>query len=105
MSAHQLDIFAAIAARDEAVERVGRAAPAEWYGYALAVVQRLAERLDDFTTDDVWQALTVRPPEPRALGAVMVTAKNAGLIEPTDRTRQSSRPECHARPVRVWRRA
>lgn len=101
----QLDLLDALAARDEAIDRAGQAAPVEWLDAALVVVDRLARTLSEFTTDDVWDALTTRPPEPRALGAVMTRAKAAGLAVPTDRTRQSRRAECHARPLRIWKAA
>lgn len=100
----QLDIFAALEARDEALGRVEANADERWKAEALAAVRHLARMLPEFTTDDVWARLgDSYPHEPRALGAVMKTAAAAGLIEPTDRIRTSHRPECHARPVRVWR--
>jgi len=100
----QLDIFAARAARDEALTVVDAGAPADWKAAALDAVRHLARMLPEFTTDDVWVRLRGNAPaEPRALGAVMQHARALGLIEPTDRIRTSARPECHARPVRVWR--
>jgi predicted nucleic acid-binding Zn ribbon protein len=41
--------------------------------------------------------------EERALGAIMQRAARQGWIAPTDRTRKSIRPACHARDLRVWR--
>jgi hypothetical protein len=89
--------------RDEALDAVHRAAPEVWRRKAVTVVKRCALLFDEFTTDDVWEALEWAPPEPRALGAVMMRARLRGWCEPTDRTVQSYRRECHARPIRVWR--
>lgn len=95
------DAPTARAARDEAVERVGRNADAEWMRAALSVVRSLAELGAGFTTDDVWRRIGA-PREPRALGAVMQQAQRTGIARPTPNYRPSVRPECHARPVRVW---
>ena len=89
--------------RDAALDAVEDAAPEDWKALADAAVLRCAETFDYFTSDDVWEALDVVPPEPRALGAVMASARRAGTIAPTDRVTRSYRPTCHARPVRVWR--
>lgn len=88
--------------RDEAVERVGTNADDEWKRRALDAVRVLAESGQNFTSDDVW-ARVGSPREPRALGAVMRDAQRRELCVPTPDYRPSARPECHARPVRVWR--
>ena len=101
------DPVAAVEARDEAIGRVDRNADPAWKQQAHSIVRTVAARLDELTTDDVWQAMihagVTMPHEPRALGAVMQSAARQNLIAATDRVRQSQRPECHARPVRVWR--
>ena len=94
-------------ARDRALDRVAAAADQRWASAATMAVRALAESREAFTTDAVW-ALLLRmgasiPDEPRALGAVMRRCRDVGWIEPTDRTVLSSRPETHARPIRVWR--
>jgi hypothetical protein len=93
--------------RDEAVRRVEDHAPVDWNKQALAAVKFVAERKREFSTDAVWQVLEQRgiggPPEPRALGAVMRRAVRVGLVEATDRVEKSRRPECHRRPVKLWR--
>jgi hypothetical protein len=70
-------------------------------------VKHLARMRPEFTTDDVWEHLFQNdlpmPHEPRALGAVMVAAARARIIAPTDRYTPSARPECHRRPVKIWR--
>lgn len=92
---------------DEAIQRAKEHADREWYGDALGIVAALARRGEAFTTDDVWAQTdpTLSTHEPRALGAVMRDARKRGWIVPTSEYRQSSRLECHGRPVRVWRAA
>lgn len=101
------DVPAGIEARDQAIEQVEAHADPTWKLHATAAIRWLARTRPEFTTDDVWQELHVRnhggPREPRALGALMVAAAKQGLIEPTDRYVPSQRPDCHRRPVKVWR--
>jgi len=99
----------AVRRRDEAIARVDRNADDEWKRRALSVIEWLAHQTDEFTTDEVWDGLAGlagfpggATHEPRALGAMMKRAAKHGLIEATDRYRNSVRPECHARPVRIW---
>lgn len=106
----QLDIFdaaAAVAARDAALATVAAATPGAWRMSALDAIYHLARTVPAFTTDDVWELLHAQavpaPPEARALGAIMREACSLGVIASTDGYRQSCRPQCHARPVRVWR--
>ena len=90
----------------QALERVEKGAM-EWMPAAERAIVRLARMGDEFTADDVWVILDrwkVKPPtEPRAMGAAMKNAQNAGLIVPTGSWRTSERAECHCRPVQVWR--
>jgi len=90
-------------ARDEAIARVEEHAPIDWMEQARRTVLRLSEGRAFFTSDDVWEILG-SPPEPRALGAVMQRLSREGKIQATREWRQSVRPECHARPVRVWKK-
>lgn len=99
---------AARAATDEAIERVERHANENWTAAAFGVVVWVAERRPEFTTDPVWAVLERRYPdvqthEPRALGAVIKKAVREGVIEATDRTHKSVRPECHRNPKAIWR--
>ncbi|MCK9250668.1 MAG: hypothetical protein M0P31_17025 [Solirubrobacteraceae bacterium] len=95
--------------RDAAIDQAEANAPAEWSAQARRALWTLVRdhpgRL--LTTDEVWSQLDWAgagpPPEPRALGAVMRAAWKAGVIEPTEDYRPSNRPDCHRRPVRVWR--
>ena len=92
--------------RDKAIAQVATNTDPAWWNKAIETVIAVARTSFDFTTDDIWQQLATAPlptpHEPRALGALMIAAHRAGLIAPTDRYRQSKRPECHARPIRVW---
>jgi hypothetical protein len=92
--------------RDQALVDVAVNADPDWWQHAVNIVQDIAATSFDFTTDDIWCELERRsiatPHEPRAIGAVVVAVKRLGLIAPTNRYRPSSRPECHARPIRVW---
>lgn len=87
---------------DEAVERAGTNADPVWFGKAFDAVVHIARRNEFLTTDDVWARIPSTT-EPRALGAVMRLARDAGLILTTTEYTQSRRPECHSRPLRVWR--
>lgn len=102
----QLDMTAAFAAADLAIDGVEANAHPTWLDLARAVV--LAQPPGSlFTTDVVWVALgdtDVRTHEPRALGAVMRGLQRDGDVVNTRRYEPSQRPKCHARPVPVWRR-
>lgn len=104
-----------------AIDRVEENADEAWMEAAMMAVKHVCtqrKRWQDqdgltFTTDDVWEAIDhlargfdppLDPPhEPRAMGAVMLKASRAGLIQKTNLTKDSVRPECNCRPVRVWR--
>ena len=92
--------------RDQALVDVATNTNPTWAAETMLIIKQIATDTFDFTTDDIWRELATAPlptpHEPRALGALMVAAHRAGLIAPTDRYRQSKRPECHARPIRVW---
>lgn len=89
------------AARDEAMERATIHAPEQWKRDARICVKALAVSRGMLTTDDVWSIIG-QPREPRALGPVMLSAASRGTIVRTGEYRQSTRPECHCRPIPVW---
>lgn len=89
------------AARDESLRRVASHAPADWIGDAKLCVAALARTRKSFTTDDVWGVIG-QPPEPRALGAVMMSLSRQGVIAKTGGYVNSARPRCHARPIPMW---
>jgi len=98
-----IDPAAAVAARDGAIAGAARAvdlAPLE------RIVLDVARTGREFTTDDIWAALgddAERITEPRVLGAVMRQLAKSNRITGTGSYRNSARPACHARPVKVWR--
>lgn len=90
---------------DEALERVEANADKDWMRAARDAVAALALAGGSFTTDDAWKLLreVPVPREPRAMGAVIRELARMGLILPTGEYRKSERPDCHRRPVAVWR--
>lgn len=96
-----MDALTSVAARDAALDLVELGAPADWLTDAQGVVNALAASGEPFSADDVW-AKVGAPPEPRALGAVMVFAARQGWIRKTGLYRPSTRPAAHARPIAEW---
>lgn len=90
--------------RDVAIKRVGTSHDG-WCALALDAIRRVAEARPEFTTDAVWHLLhdVPEPREPRAMGAAMRRAVSAGYCLPTNKTKKSVRPDCHRRPLQVWR--
>lgn len=91
---------------DEALGRVDANADAVWKEDVLNAIHRLALTVEDFTTDDVWEAVRLNEStthEPRAIGALMKRAADRGWIRPTPTYRKTTRPEAHGRPIRVWK--
>lgn len=93
--------------RDEGIEKADIGADGWVDVVALPLIRELAGRMETFTTDEVWDLLDRRqlpyPEERRAMGPAIVKAYARGNIEPLDTWRLSKRPECHRRPLRVWR--
>lgn len=92
--------------RDEAVARVGASAPPLWVARARQALVRVAALQHHLTTDDVWLELehqdVARPPEPRAMGAIMTWGREEGHIVPTNGYITTKQKKRHASPVRVW---
>ena len=89
--------------REEAIATVAEHAWPEDKRALLSAVLVVAERQDELTSDDVWIEAGVVVDEPRLMGAIMRGAQARGWIVPLDEWRLSERPECHRRPLRVWR--
>jgi hypothetical protein len=100
-----LDIIDAQEAKREAIARVEANMEPEWAAVVEKAIIMVAQKLGEFTTDDVWEELdgAVEPHERRAMGAAMLRVAKTGLIVATDRTRPSQRAVCHANPKRVWK--
>ena len=76
-----------------------------WRGRTLLTIHRLARRGQPFTADDVRRAMKRdSPDEPASLGGVFQLAVKLKFIEQTGAYVKSTRPECHGRPMSVWRR-
>lgn len=91
----------------DGMQRAEMHAPVSWRGSAELALQYVAKRRPELTTDPVWSVLESwgieMPPEPRAIGPLMKAACGWGWLEPTGRTHKSVRPDCHRRPLAVYR--
>lgn len=94
---------AAVAARDRAIEKADRGASPLWVEEALTAVKALARVEPVLTSEDVADQLELSTPEPRALGAIMLTAQANGWIAPTERWTPARHAKAHKRPMREWR--
>ena len=98
-----IDTTAGIKARETALQAVERGAPREWKDKALEAVRACCLGNPEFLADLVWQYLEDRPPEPRAMGAVMRKAEKAGYCSKTDRFKPTAVVANHRAPKRVWK--
>jgi hypothetical protein len=98
----QTSLFAGESARDEAVANLDLAYDG-WIDSVIKIILSIPI-YQTFTTDYLWEQVETTPNEPRAMGAVMTRAKKEGLVSSTGKYIKSRRPECHARPVMIWRR-
>ena len=96
-----------IETKEEAINRVDRAANRKFKAEAALAIEALAKQLPKFTADQVWQALKNSevpfPKEPRILGAMMLKASRSGIIKATNKHIMSTKASNHQRPVRVWK--
>lgn len=69
----------------DAIRRVNEAADEHWKKLALDAVRVCAQVLPEFTTDDIWNALSAVPDaqthDRRAMGAILQDALRLGIIE------------------------
>ena len=93
------------AAKAASIDAVEAAASETFLSFVLARILALPAGTW-FSTDNLWDDLPadITTREPRAMGAVMRRAANLGLITNTGTFEKSHRPECHRRPVALWRR-
>lgn len=91
----------------QAMNRVAENASIHWLSAAKHAGVLVAQRRAEFTTDPIWRVLELQgvhaPHEPRAMGAVMTALIKSGVCMKTDRVQQSVRPECHMRPITVYK--
>ncbi|MFD3464838.1 hypothetical protein ACFWWM_00425 [Streptomyces sp. NPDC058682] len=93
-------LTAAATKRDAAIAQVDANADNAWKSYALGFIAELSAAMDEFTTDDLWDAGLIKPREPRALGPVMRRAAKRGLIATTGEFKASRYRNCA--PLPVW---
>lgn len=82
------------------IESVGANAGEDWNAHALAVVENVARSRPELTVEDVAPHVQ-ETVDRRALGAVMLTAKRKGWLEPLGYVNAGI--ERHAKPIRLWR--
>lgn len=102
----QTDIFKQEKATERAITIAGNFADQQWYSEAIAALDVLCKRGEDFTTDELWRLLEgveVKTLEPRAMGDVIRRAARSHKIFSTGGYRKSIRKECHRRPLAIWR--
>jgi len=92
--------------RDQALAQVAGNAHQDERESVERALDAVVSRGGRFTTDaviaemgDLYRGLR----EPRLLGAILQAWRSAGRIIPTGEYQRSTRRECHARPVMVWR--
>jgi hypothetical protein len=100
-----LDIAEATSNRDDGIRRASEHANSDWRWHAEQAVMRAARKLPELIADDVQLEIPVEVTthEGRALGAVMLAAVKAGILEKTERFKASANPRCHRNPRRIWR--
>ena len=89
-------------ARETALQTVERGASRQWKDKALEAVRVCCLENVEFLADLVWEYLDEKPPEPRAMGAVMRKAEKAGYCSKTDTFRPTTVVSNHRAPKRVW---
>ena len=75
-----------------------------WRNWALREIGIMARNGLEFTADDV-RKIVGEPDVANRWGGVFLSARRAGLIEPTGSVRPSTTTSRHASLVRVWRGA
>lgn len=93
---------AAKAKRDEAIHRVEEATPDEWKDHALSVVHELCLAQTEFTADDVWNNVSFKPANQKALGPVMRKARRLKYCEATNAVLNTTRASRNLGLIRVW---
>jgi hypothetical protein len=68
-------------------------------------IVKTARMLPEFTADDIWSRLPATFPKTKGLAAILKSAANDGICQPTDRVRKTSRggDSDHGQRLTVWR--
>lgn len=90
-------------ARDEAIAQVTRPLTEEEIEAGALAIGATAERLPEFTVDDVNLPPLPEGADSRAVAAWTRRATAYKFIEATDRRRKSELVVCHARAKTVWK--
>lgn len=95
--------------RDEGIAKAMKNADEKWKQAArdaVLVVVRSLKSGDTFTTDAVHQVLDWSEAEThdtRALGGILRSLSNEGVIQATGQYQKTMRPIAHSRPLMVWK--
>lgn len=87
----------------EALARVNRNASPDFMTEAKAVCEVVAHHMEEFTSEDVLERVEAETHDNRAMGPVMLWAKNQGLIEKTERFSVYRKESNHQQDTRIWR--
>jgi hypothetical protein len=91
---------------DEAINRVAEHANSAWMAEAREAVKVLCRRGREFTTDDIYDLMTlvnIETRDKRAMGAITRWAAVERLAVNTGRVVKSKSIRNHHRPLAVWR--
>jgi hypothetical protein len=94
--------------KEQGVKRVAHSHGESWMQLALKGVKFCCKQKQYFTTDQIHAVLRAmkhleEPKDKRVLGALMKRAHKLRWCVPTERMEKSRRPECHRRPLTVWK--
>jgi hypothetical protein len=71
--------------------------------HAIKSLVKVAKAREQFSSDDIWYAMSYAPEEPRTLGLVFLWAQKLNIIEPLEQWKPTIRASAHRRPIRIWR--
>ena len=90
---------------EEAIRRAGEHANEEWKMECIEAIRDICIRKQEFTMDDVWDALRgseCHTEESRALGAIILEAARRKYCRNTGRYIKSRLKVRHSRPIQIW---
>jgi hypothetical protein len=89
---------------EESLELVASNTDPAWREEAERTIIRVASRLPEFTTEDIWEAGLQDTHNNKALGPVILSIARRGLIRQTNPTRyrRSTMTVNHGRPMSIW---
>lgn len=96
----------AVERRSEGIARAAETAGEAWHREALAFLRKYARCHETIFCDDLWAAGLPPSTQPKALGALIVRAKKAGVLGEVVGYRKSAGSNMSAKPVHaslLWR--